>query len=221
MLAERAKLQRRHTDVLAEEVFLPNEVARGAMVCYRSTGIGIFGVFMRFVGMPLEKIALFMNSSQVSGSAHQQLAASVRLTFEKGLLSPYRVVGTASIAAWFFQYSVMGFAFQFFDNALSKAFGVRPMYYGPELMTSASSDGAGVSAAQAAKTATKTALAPIFSGSLEALVANRAEVQRAAELPCRPAKAAVPRVRRPHDLKRHGPNPNPDPNPNPAGASRG
>lgn len=125
-----------------------------------------------------QKIALYMNSSQVSGKG--QLAQSIRLTFKEGLLSPYRVVGPASLIAWFFQYSVMGFAFQFFDTTLSKLFGVNPVYYGPELMTPpplkltderepASMMVAGV---------VKTALAPVLSGSLESLVANRAEAER-------------------------------------------
>jgi hypothetical protein len=172
---QRRKLARRHTAVVAEETGLPLSIAAPTMVGYRSFGIGIFGVVMRWAGMPLEKMALFMNSSQVTGS--NQLAQSIRLTFEKGLLAPYRVVGPASIFAWFFQYSVMGFAFQFFDSTLSKAFDVQPMYYGSDLLTSATT-GPPTTAAQAAKTATKTALAPILAGSLESFVANRAEVQR-------------------------------------------
>ena len=60
---------------------------------------------MRFVGMPLEKIALYMNSSQVSGQGQFQQA--IRLTFVEGALAPYRVVGPSSLTAWFMQYSVM------------------------------------------------------------------------------------------------------------------
>ena len=130
--SKESRLTKRHTQVVAEEFGLPMEVTRPALVTYRSLGIGVFGTFMRFVGMPLEKIALFMNSSQVRGPNPFQQA--LRLTFENGVLSPYRVVGPASFTAWLFQYSVMGFAFQFFDNMLSRLLNVKPVYYGPELM---------------------------------------------------------------------------------------
>lgn len=58
---------------------------------------------MRFSGMPLEKIALVMNSSQVSGKG--QFRQAIKLTFQDGALAPYRVVGAASLTAWFLQYS--------------------------------------------------------------------------------------------------------------------
>ena len=135
--------------------------------------------------MPLEKIALFMNSSQVTGK--HQFAQSIKLTFQKGMLSPYKVVGPASLVAWFMQYSVMGLAFQFFDHALSKALGVAPVYYGDELMepppppttpSSQTSSNNQHDASYQLKSITKTILAPILAGSLESTVANRAEVQR-------------------------------------------
>ena len=137
---------------------------------------------MRYMGMPLEKIALYMNSSRVTGQ--HQFRQSIQLTFQKGLLSPYKVVGPASLVAWFMQYSVMGLAFQFFDHALSKALGVRPVYYGDELMeppsncSSSSSSSTEDDATYQIKSITKTILAPILAGSLESIVANRAEVQR-------------------------------------------
>ena len=160
---------------------LPTELQNSILVSYRSIGIGTFGVVMRFVGMPLEKIALFMNSSQVTGK--HQFAQSIKLTFEKGALSPYKVVGPASLVAWFMQYSVMGLAFQFFDHALSKALGVKPVYYGDELMeppptTDNNSHIDDDVASYRIKSITKTILAPILAGSLESVVANRAEVQR-------------------------------------------
>ena len=160
---------------------LPSELQNSILVAYRSIGIGTFGVVMRFVGMPLEKIALFMNSSQVTGK--HQFAQSIKLTFEKGALSPYKVVGPASLVAWFMQYSVMGLAFQFFDHALSKALGVKPVYYGDELMeppppASPAANHHDIDASYRIKSVTKTVLAPILAGSLESVVANRAEVQR-------------------------------------------
>ena len=81
-------------------------------ICYRSTGLGVWGMMLRFGGMPLEKLALYMNSSQVSGNQMQQLRQAVRLTMAEGPLGPFRVVGRASMIAWFLQYSVMGFVFQ-------------------------------------------------------------------------------------------------------------
>ena len=157
---------------------LSSEVEESALVAYRSVGIGTFGVVMRFVGMPLEKIALFMNSSQVTGK--NQFAQSIRLTFQEGALAPYRVVGPASLVAWFMQYSVMGAAFQFFDRALSKAFDVPPVVYGDQLMVPAftTTSTNKEDAFYHIKTTTKTILAPVLSGSLESMVANRAEVQR-------------------------------------------
>jgi hypothetical protein len=43
----------------------------------------------------------------------------------------------ASLSAWFMQYSVMGVAFQFFDQSLSQLLQVQPMYYGKQLMEDA------------------------------------------------------------------------------------
>ena len=102
------------TSALVAQLGLPWAVADPALVTYRSVGIGLFGVLMRFAGMPLEKIALFMNSSQVSGKG--QFRQAIRLTFREGALAPYKVVGGASLTAWFLQYSVMGFAFQLVDH---------------------------------------------------------------------------------------------------------
>jgi hypothetical protein len=158
---------------------LPNELQESILVAYRSVGIGTFGVVMRFVGMPLEKIALFMNSSQVTGK--NQFAQSIRLTFQGGALAPYRVVGPASLVAWFMQYSVMGAAFQFFDRVLSKALNVPPVVYGDQLMEpprAVTSTPNKDDASYRLKSAAKTVFAPVLSGSLESVVANRAEVQR-------------------------------------------
>jgi hypothetical protein len=160
----------------AASVGLPfAHVAQPALVVYRSVGIGAFGAVMRWMGMPLEKIALFMNSSQVTGS--NQLRQAVQLTFREGLLAPYRVVGPASITAWFMQYSVMGVAFQFFDQALSNLFQVRPMYYGKELMEPAPPPSHTPLLYQA-KEGVKTILSPVLAACLESFVSNRAEAQR-------------------------------------------
>ncbi|KAL7548855.1 hypothetical protein ACHAWF_012117 [Thalassiosira exigua] len=157
------------------------ELRESVLVAYRSVGLGTFGALMRFAGMPLEKVALFMNSSQVTGK--NQFAQSIRLTFEKGPLAPYRVVGPASMVAWFMQYSVMGLAFQFFDHALSKALGVASVWYGDELMQPPTPTGKGSTGDEGGdvdyiKFAAKTVMAPILAGSLESVVANRAEVER-------------------------------------------
>jgi hypothetical protein len=96
-------------------------------------------------------------------------------------LSPYRVVGPASLTAWFMQYSVMGVAFQFFDQVLSSVLEVRPMYYGKELMDPPEPVTAGdeqSSALYQSKAAVKTVLSPLLSATLESFVSNRAEAQR-------------------------------------------
>lgn len=96
-------------------------------------------------------------------------------------MAPYRVVGPASIAAWFFQYSVMGMAFQVFDNAIANALNVRPVVYGKELMEPASRNADtnfDTDASYRARSIFKTLLAPMLAGSLESAVANRAEVER-------------------------------------------
>ena len=89
---------------------LPQSIQSSILVTYRSVGLGVYGALMRFAGMPLEKIALYMNSSQVSGK--NQLRQAINLTFkdgtQKSFLAPYKVVGPASGVAWFLQYSVMG-----------------------------------------------------------------------------------------------------------------
>ncbi|KAL7430894.1 hypothetical protein ACHAXM_002398 [Skeletonema potamos] len=179
--AAAAAAQPSATSPSRDVVKLPTELQNSILVAYRSVGIGTFGVIMRFAGMPLEKIALFMNSSQVTGK--NQFGQSIKLTFQNGLLSPYRVVGPASLVAWFMQYSVMGLAFQFFDHALSKAFGVAPVYYGDELMEPPPPPPSNKNhdkhdATYQIKSIIKTILAPILAGSLESTVANRAEVQR-------------------------------------------
>lgn len=159
----------------AVDVGLPWSVAQPTLVAYRSVGIGLFGAGMRFAGMPLEKIALYMNSSQVSGK--NQFAQAVRLAFKEGYMAPYRVVGPASVTAWFLQYSVMGIAFQFVDQTLSQLFGVRPVYYGKELMTPAVTH-ADDDLSYKARVTVKTILSPILAASMESYVSNRAEVQR-------------------------------------------
>lgn len=84
---------------------MSSELQDSILVAYRSIGLGTFGAVMRFAGMPLEKIALFMNSSQVTGK--NQFAQGIKLTFKEGALAPYKVVGPASLVAWFMQYSGM------------------------------------------------------------------------------------------------------------------
>ena len=75
-----AVIQRRDTDLVAERIDMPMAIVEPTLVSYRAAGIGVFGVLMRYAGMPLEKIALFMNSSQVSGKG--QFKQAMRLTFK-------------------------------------------------------------------------------------------------------------------------------------------
>lgn len=172
-------MQRRGTTELqAEAIGMPLAVVEPTLVTYRSVGIGLFGVVMRYGGMPLEKIALYMNSSQVSGK--NALAQAAQLTFKDGALAPFRVVGPASLVAWFLQYSIMGFAFQFFDHSLSQALGVKPVYYGKELMEPAETENVQQKRdpSYMAKTTIARVLSPLFAAVLESKVSNRAEVQR-------------------------------------------
>jgi len=164
---------------------IPLHFADPVLVTYRSVGIGLYGVAMRFLGMPLEKVALYLNSSQVSSSrGTSSLRQALHLTFREGYLAPYRVVGPASVLAWFFQYSVMGLAFQFFDHGLSQMLGVKPVYYGTELMEPATTTSTRQqeqddrSLDYRLKSSFKIMLAPILSAALETMVSNRAEVQR-------------------------------------------
>ena len=185
----------------AKTITMSNELKQSILVAYRSIGMGTFGAIMRYIGMPLEKIALHMNSSKVTGS--NQFQQSIQLTFSDGLLSPYRVVGPASIVAWFVQYSIMSLSFQFFDRMLSIGLDVKRVWYGEELMlpppllssssslkSSTANDIKEVESEDTTPTATSTTivykvksitksiLANLLVGTLESAVANRAEVQR-------------------------------------------
>eukprot|EP00316_Scyphosphaera_apsteinii_P024137 CAMPEP_0119339448 /NCGR_PEP_ID=MMETSP1333-20130426/98266_1 /TAXON_ID=418940 /ORGANISM="Scyphosphaera apsteinii, Strain RCC1455" /LENGTH=324 /DNA_ID=CAMNT_0007350963 /DNA_START=35 /DNA_END=1008 /DNA_ORIENTATION=- len=183
-MTETKKLQRKLSGVPTGSSVPPavprdeSALENAAVVCYRSTGLGLWGSLLRFCGMPLEKIALFMNSSQVSGSGASQMAQAVRLTFEGGILTPFKVVGRASMIAWFFQYSAMGLVFQFVDISLSSLLGVKRVKYGAELMEAPKRDGSVTSPLEFIKSAGKTMAAPVLSGSIESMIANRAEVQR-------------------------------------------
>ena len=158
--------------------------AHAPQVAYRSVGCGIWGVALRVAGMPLEKIALFANSGQVSGA--NPLTQAVRLTFAQGVLAPYRVIGPASIIAWFLQYSSMSFVFQLADSALSLGLDVPRVAYGDDVQKAPA-------ATPAAPTPTYTSMAPTalaavkackdvaaasVAGAVESAVSNRAEAQR-------------------------------------------
>ena len=148
-----------------------------AQMAYRSTGLGIYAVVVRFTTMPLEKLAMIMNSAQVSGEG--QMRQALKIVFKDGLATPFRTVGPASIVAWFFQYSVMGFVFQLCDRSLSGALGVSQVAYGEQLMQPPPSKPTeGIAVSEQAKAAVKAVLAPALAGAIESGVANRAECQR-------------------------------------------
>lgn len=164
---------------------LPQSIQSSILVTYRSVGLGVYGALMRFAGMPLEKIALYMNSSQVSGK--NQLRQAINLTFkdgtQKSFLAPYKVVGPASGVAWFLQYSVMGMVFQICDRALSAAMGTPVIPYGSQLMEDPANDeddenSTTSSKNMAYKQGIQIILAPTIAGIVESTVSNRAEVQR-------------------------------------------
>lgn len=166
---------------------MPRELLDTAVVVYRSVGCGLWGVALRCIGMPLEKLALYANSGQVSGAG--QLRQAVRLTFAKGMLAPYRVIGPASILAWFLQYSSMSFVFQLADSALSLGCGVERVAYGDEVHGAAGSqahDAGANPAAAAARSVGAGAMLKLgkdvatasIAGVVESAVSNRAEAQR-------------------------------------------
>ena len=173
-----AKLQRSFS---GSDIPLVVEEDASSLVLYRSAGLGMYGAFLRFVGMPLERIALISNSTQISKSSGNPLQQAARLAFQDGALAPYRVVGRASVVAWFLQYSVMGFVFQSLDVLLSQVAGTARVPYGSQIMMRPPKEGDSghLSDAEARlKYAAKTSLVPVFAGVIESVVSNRAEVQR-------------------------------------------
>ena len=151
---------------------LPENLVTPCQTTYRSVGLGVYAVVVRYCTMPLEKVAMIANSSLVS-SGKNQLGQAWSIATKEGLLAPYRTVGPASITAWFLQYSVMGFVFQTVDAALSVSLNTQRMPYGDQLMEPpASTSSFGVA------TACKAILAPITAGTIESVVSNRAETQR-------------------------------------------
>ena len=151
---------------------LPEHLVTPCQTTYRSVGLGVYAVVVRYCTMPLEKVAMIANSSLVS-SGKNQLGQAWKIATKEGLLAPYRTVGPASITAWFLQYSVMGFVFQTVDAALSASLGTQRMPYGDQLMEPPSQNSSfGVA------TACKAILAPITAGTIESVVSNRAETQR-------------------------------------------
>ena len=151
---------------------LPENLVTPCQTTYRSVGLGVYAVVVRYCTMPLEKVAMIANSSLVS-SGKNQLGQAWKIATKEGLLAPYRTVGPASITAWFLQYSVMGFVFQTVDAALSVSLGTQRMPYGDQLMEPpAQNSSFGLA------TAAKAILAPITAGTIESVVSNRAETQR-------------------------------------------
>lgn len=151
---------------------LPDSLVAPCQTTYRSVGLGVYAVVVRYATMPLEKVAMIANSSLVS-SGKNQLGQAWAIATKQGLLAPYRTVSPMSVTAWFLQYSVMGFVFQTVDAGLSVSLGTDRVPYGDALMrepVKGTSLGAG--------TALKASLAPITAGTIESLVSNRAETQR-------------------------------------------
>jgi len=159
-----------------QQPVLPDHVEGPAKMAYRSGGLGIYAVVVRYCTMPLEKVAMIMNSSQVSGSG--QMSQAWKIVFADGMTTPFRTVGRASIVAWFFQYSVMGFVFQICDRALSSALNAPQVPYGAALMEKPPAARTTTDPVVAAKVMSKAVLAPALAGTIESAVANRAEAQR-------------------------------------------
>ena len=158
---------------------LPADILAATEVTYRSFGLGAWGTVLRSLGMPLEKIALLVNSSQVSTAGGGAFRQACDIAFKDGWLAPYRVITSRSLVAWSLQYSIMGFSFQVADRALSSMFNVEPCLTGEALLVDG--DGRSESSGDAlytTKTAVKLLLAPMIAGSFESVVSNKAEVTR-------------------------------------------
>lgn len=159
----------------SEQHKVPAWVESSTEVVYRSAGLGIWGTVLRMVGMPLEKIALTVNSSQVSGRS--QFTQACNIVFRDGWLAPYRVITPRSIFAWYVQFSIMGFSFQIADRALATALNISTCPTGDEVVTR-SFDTSEIDIAYTAKTAIKLVTAPILAACVESGVSNKAEVTR-------------------------------------------
>ena len=156
--------------------------------------------------MPLEKIALVVNSSQVT-SNNNPFKQALRIACPKGLASlnplssssPYRVITSRSLFAWGLQYSIMGMTFQIADRALSVLFDVDDCISGSELLNNSNKVSTCTIEQQqtpsfttipiqvdaeenlswlATRTAAKLLLAPMVAGTFESIVSNKAEVTR-------------------------------------------
>ena len=163
---------------------MPSDIEAAVTVTYRSAGLGLWGTLIRGTGMPLEKIALTANSSQVSGGS--QFAQAFKITFKEGWTAPFRVVTSRSVVAWMLQYSIMGFTFQIADRTLSKLLNVDQFEVAKlkstkddtttqhnnthELYETRERD-----LAYNVKFASKMVLAPLMATSFESLVSNKAE----------------------------------------------
>eukprot|EP00557_Chaetoceros_sp_GSL56_P002025 CAMPEP_0176496044 /NCGR_PEP_ID=MMETSP0200_2-20121128/10989_1 /TAXON_ID=947934 /ORGANISM="Chaetoceros sp., Strain GSL56" /LENGTH=375 /DNA_ID=CAMNT_0017893981 /DNA_START=201 /DNA_END=1329 /DNA_ORIENTATION=- len=167
---------------------LPESVHSASMIAYRSAGLGLYGAVIRYLGMPLEKIALYMNSSQVSGD--NQLRQAIRLTFQNGkmggrssFLTPYKVVGPASgIVRVVLTVLCDGHDLPGGGQSYEPNDGIAPMPYGPQLMEEVKNEEASqeesVDLLITLKSCSKIILVPAIAGMVESAVANRAEVQR-------------------------------------------
>ena len=80
----RARLQRSISGVEQPAV----EEDNNSLVLYRSVGLGGYGAALRFVGMPLERVALISNSTQIKKDSGSPIRQAIRLAFQDGALAP-------------------------------------------------------------------------------------------------------------------------------------
>ena len=93
----------------ADGLSMPEWLRQPLQMVYRSGGLGVYAVGVRYVTMPMEKVAMIANSAQVTAGKNQ-LGQAWKITFREGAFAPYRTVGGASIVAWFLQYGAVSAA---------------------------------------------------------------------------------------------------------------
>eukprot|EP00299_Pterocystis_sp_00344_P013150 c6412_g1_i1.p1 GENE.c6412_g1_i1~~c6412_g1_i1.p1 ORF type:complete len:379 (-),score=58.96 c6412_g1_i1:14-1105(-) len=166
------------------EKILSKGTEQAILVAYRSFGLGVWGSTLRFIGMPLEKVALEANSGRVKHipGGPSELSQAIRQVAQRGWADPWKVVTTRSMTAWFVQYGLMGLAFQMLDLGISRALNVPPQIFGRRIFDKENLEAMDRSRDSPTKQTVllifKSITAPFLASVAESMVANKAEVTR-------------------------------------------
>jgi hypothetical protein len=130
----------------------------------------------------VQKIALEANSGRVKRilGGESEMRQAVRQVMERGWKDPWKVVTLRSVWAWFIQYGLMGLAFQSLDFGLANLMGVQPQPNGRQIFEQRMQDEDKLkpSSFQGTLLVMKGIMAPFLAGTVESMVANKAEVTR-------------------------------------------